>query len=249
MKYLTLFAVSAVAVILPRSEIDTTENNISNLRKQFQTFTIDLDAYDGKSLDKIQDDAENIILAISSADGDTKSMKGPLADSDAAGLAIPIQDLGTDIGKAMDALISKKSALVASCFGPEVYQSLVDQSMQSATFEKHLLARVSDKARVLAEQVAKPINENIARAIAAFADQKNVNCPVSSRPKSTPTGVGSGPQQNGTSPPSGPFPTSNGTSPTYTGTNPTATITRGAASQGGISFGLTILAILGVLTL
>ena len=243
MKYIILFAVSAIATtILPRAEITTVKDDISTLRKQVQTFTTDLNSHEG-NLKKIRANIKNIILAISSADGDLHALKGPLVDADAASLAIPIQDLGQDISKAVDALISQKSAIIAQCHGPEIYQSLVAQNMQYAAFERHLLARLSDNARALAKQVAIPIALNLARGVGAFTNQQNVKCPVSKSQS-----MGGSPDLELAVPSGAPSPASNGTS-TFTGTAPTATIMSGSASNLGISFGLATLAVLGVLAL
>ena len=244
MKHLILFAVSAVATILPRAEITTVKDDISTLRKQVQSFTSDIRTH-GKDQKKIREDTKNIILAISSADGDIHAMKGPLSDADAAGLAIPIQDLGQDISKAVDALITNRAAIVARCQGPETYQYLVAQNMQYAAFERHLLARLSDNAKVLAKQVAIPIARNLARGVAAFTNQQNVKCPASK----TESRKGGSPAVQLAVASGGPSSVSNGTSPTFTGTAPTATIIAGAASNLGVSFGLATLAVLGVLAL
>lgn len=273
MKFVALFAAGAVASLVPRAEVDAIQEDIANLRTVVQAFTADALSYNDKDIQTLRQDAKAIIQAINAADSDTKALKGPLSDPDSASLAIPIQDLGQDIGKAIDTLIANKPALIAACRGPEVYQSLVDQNMQTAAFEKDLMARVSAQNLPLAKQIAKPINDNIARGIAAFSDQENIKCAaqkpltissiygavytstvIVAKPTSTskpadstpaPGSSDSGQSQAASSSAL----SSNSTSATYTGPAPTSTIVPGSASTMGASFGIAILAALTVFAL
>lgn len=128
--FLTLFATGAVAAslgtpvvkkeTLVERDAAAISSAISSIGSALQTLQTDVQGFSGSgSADQLTSDSSAVLKAINSGDSAAKSTD-QLSQTDALGLAQPIQDLGKQVNSTVSALIAKKQAFVSAGIGGTV---------------------------------------------------------------------------------------------------------------------------------
>lgn len=111
-----------------------------------------------------------VIDAIKAATSEANGLS-TLSFDDAAGLANPIQDLGAAVDTTISNLISKRSSLDG--VREAVLTGLQDQQTASMAFSRALLSKIPENLQGIAQNLAQPIADNLARGIAAFSSSSS----------------------------------------------------------------------------
>ncbi|MCJ1333025.1 hypothetical protein MMC10_009719 [Thelotrema lepadinum] len=183
MKFLfPLFAASAAASALGTRVLEypptlverdaaSISSAIASISSALATLQTEVEGFGGSGdVDTLTSDSKAVLTAINSGDSAAKSTD-QLSQDDALALATPIQALGKQVNSTIDALISKKQAIVSAGAGGLVYSQLSSQRDATATFSKDLTSKVPSALAGTASSLAQPIQDSLNQGVMNFQDQ------------------------------------------------------------------------------
>ncbi|KAF2214959.1 hypothetical protein CERZMDRAFT_95336 [Cercospora zeae-maydis SCOH1-5] len=173
--FAVLFATQALAFSLdtrsPAIKSRQAAADIVSAIRSIQSATTNLNtAIDSGDLLALASGNTGVIDAIRAATSQVNGLS-TLSFDDAAGLANPIQDLGAAVDTTISNLISKRSSLDG--VREAVLTGLEDQQAASLAFSRALLSKIPENLLGIAQNLAQPIADNLARGISAFSSSSS----------------------------------------------------------------------------
>ncbi|KAF2675079.1 hypothetical protein BT63DRAFT_436057 [Microthyrium microscopicum] len=254
MKFSNIASVATLALgvsgSLYRRDLTTINGVLTTIGTKLSALDSAVNAFSG-DISALQSASDDVISTLKSGTS-TISGTDTLSQTDAVGVATSVQTLETSVQKAVNDIISKKSAIVAGGFGGQVLKALQDQQSGSDALAKALTSKVPTELQSVATQLSAGIHTDIQKGIDAFQGTGG-SAPASSSSKggAAPTSTKTSAATSAVSAPTGSVaPISSGSSPSGTvssaPSSPAVQTGAAAPAKTGSAF-LAVAAVMGLL--